>query len=410
MVRTALAALILLPFTATAATVNIEFKDVTLSELSQLYLKGFVKRDYVLAPEVLSDDRRVAISVKNKDEKELVPFFRAFMAQHDIDIQDKDGILFLTKRKPQEPTTSQTEPIIPARVPDPAPVPANAGAGEGAEPTPDLPLHIYRPRHRTVQQLADLVRYAGIDVAQNSPPDVLLFKADEEKAMMLTGILADLDKPEGELMVKAYLYEVSTNEKTQSGFNAALELLKGKLSINLASTNLANTLTLKFTDVSAVFSALDSDNRFKVISSPSLRVKNGKTSRFAVGSDVPVLGAITSYNNGQPVQSVTYRPSGVILEVKPNILLTSIDLDLNQQISNFVQTQTGVNDSPTLIKREISTTVSVQDGDLVLMGGLDESKSSQDKTGLSFLPAWMRARSGEESKTDILLVLHVQRI
>ncbi|MGK3466716.1 hypothetical protein ACSLOT_27915, partial [Escherichia coli] len=44
---------------------------------------------------------------------------------------------------------------------------------------------------------------------------------------------------------------------------------------------------------------------------------------------------------------VTYRDSGVIFKVKPVITSSRISLNVNQQLSNFVKTDTGVNDSPT---------------------------------------------------------------
>lgn len=98
---------------------------------------------------------------------------------------------------------------------------------------------------------------------------------------------------------------------------------------------------------------------------------------------VPVLGSV-SYEDGKAVQSVTYRDSGVIFKVKPVITSSRISLNVNQQLSNFVKTDTGVNDSPTLLKREVDTSLTLKDGDIVLLGGLAENKDSQANTGLSF--------------------------
>ena len=47
-----------------------------------------------------------------------------------------------------------------------------------------------------------------------------------------------------------------------------------------------------------------------------------------------------------------------------------MDLKIQQQLSNFVTTETGVNNSPTLIKRDVTTEVSLADGDIILLGGL----------------------------------------
>jgi type II secretory pathway component GspD/PulD (secretin) len=74
------------------------------------------------------------------------------------------------------------------------------------------------------------------------------------------------------------------------------------------------------------------------------------------------------------------------------------------------KTTTGVNNSPTLNKREITTQITAKDGDLIVLGGLDEDKSGNDSSGISFLPDWMRSKGSETTKTQILLILQVQRL
>src|ERR1035437_1745200 len=88
----------------------------------------------------------------------------------------------------------------------------------------------------------------------------------------------------------------------------------------------------------------------------SMRVKSGASARFSVGNETPVLGAVSYQQNGSSVQSVEYRPSGVILDLKPFVRSVGIDLTGFQQLSNFAVTDTGVNSSPPLSKRELSTT------------------------------------------------------
>jgi len=80
-------------------------------------------------------------------------------------------------------------------------------------------------------------------------------------------------------------------------------------------------------------------------------------------------------------------------------------------VSSFAVTDTGVNQSPTLSKRELSTTVAVvQSGELIVLGGLDETRGTGANSGLPFLPRWLSSRSGSEQKTEILLVVDVERI
>ncbi|HEN3338286.1 TPA: type II secretion system protein GspD, partial [Yersinia enterocolitica] len=71
---------------------------------------------------------------------------------------------------------------------------------------------------------------------------------------------------------------------------------------------------------------------------------------------------------------------------------------------------TGVNNSPTLIKREVNTDVSVTDGDIILLGGLAETKDSDADTGLTFLPSWFSTKSTEKTKTDIVVIIQAKKI
>ena len=147
------------------------------------------------------------------------------------------------------------------------------------------------------------------------------------------------------------------------------------------------------------------------MSSPSMRIRSGASGKFSVGQDVPVLGSI-SYPTGagQAVQSVEYRSSGVIFDIAPTVREGVIDLSIDQQLSNFIATTTGVNNSPTLTKRALKTSVGIQDGDLIVLGGLTETKEGNTHDGFSFLPKFLHSAGKENSKSEILLVLQVQRI
>ncbi|MCM2215386.1 type II secretion system protein GspD, partial [Klebsiella pneumoniae] len=171
-----------------------------------------------------------------------------------------------------------------------------------------------------------------------------------------------------------------------------------------------NFIRVNTGSLDALYELFRTDSRFHVVSSPRLRVKDGASATFSVGNEVPVLGQV-SYADNRPIQSIEYRSSGVILDVKPQIRTDNIDLVIKQQLSSFAKTDTGVNNSPTLIKREVNTEVSAADGDIILLGGLAESKVTNADTGFSFLPkGWLTSSSDEKNKTDILVVLQAKKV
>ncbi|KLJ14549.1 hypothetical protein G1E_32250, partial [Pseudomonas sp. TJI-51] len=304
-------------------------------------------------------------------------------------------------------------------------------------PPPPGEYFLYRPLYRDVAYLSETLqplfegrfavnRQVSVPGATPSPlsspqgsaaslvsrdSDHLVFvgsKAEIEKVKLL---LPQIDIAMGEVMVRGVVYEVQTGDSNGSAFSLAASLLKGKLNITLAGNPFDNQVSLSTSDFSAVLSALSSDNRFRVVSQPSLRVRSGAEATFSVGAEVPVLGAVSyAQGSGEPIQSVQYRDSGVIFNLRPQVRESTVDLVVDQQLSNFVQTTTGVNNSPTLTKRQLTTSVQMRDREVILLGGLTEEKTSDNSTGLSFLPKLFRSNTSEASNSEILLVIQLTKL
>ena len=221
--------------------------------------------------------------------------------------------------------------------------------------------------------------------------------------------LKHFDKKQKELLIKGYIYEVTTTKSDASGLSIVADVFKNAGVAITNGTKLSNFLSFKNSDVDFYFSALSKDDRFKILSRPSLRVRNHQSATLTVGRDVPTLGNVT-YQDGQAVQSVTYRSSGVIFDIVPEILMKTVNLQIRQEMSNFAETVNGVNGSPTLVKRELKTNVTASSGETLVLGGLIENKDTDSSAGLSFLPSWTGAKSNTKENTEILLMLYVEII
>lgn len=301
-----------------------------------------------------------------------------------------------------------------------------------------IPLSVftYRPQYRSVSYLSSVLQGAltggsfsnhiqTVDfVAQSRPgnnsgsgnsfsssvdSDVLVYSGTAADIDRIKRILPQVDLPQEQVSVSGFILEVQDNKRNASGLQIIADLFKSRLGISVgARIDGGNSFTVNIGGLSAFYSLIKEDSRFQVLSNLSLTVLSGRDSRFSVGEDVPVLGAV-SYDNNQAVQSVVYRNSGAIFVVRPYIYRDVITLDIEQQLSNFVNTTTGVNSSPTLIKREIKTNVVARDGDVIILGGLASSKVSKTKSGFSFFPGFTGRSDGTE-KTDIIVVLQVKKV
>lgn len=183
----------------------------------------------------------------------------------------------------------------------------------------------------------------------------------------------------------------------------------GSLSASNGSTE-ADPTALRFASsyLNFVIAALNADTRFKQISDPHVRVLSGDRVRLNVGSQVPTLGSISYQGlNSTPVQ---YQDAGLIFDVGPTVMADAIQLELQEQMSSFVATTTGVNNSPTKNTRQMPTTVSMKDGEVIVLGGLVQDTDSVTHNSPGWLPRFLDGRSNSNGRTEVLLVLQVQRI
>ena len=240
--------------------------------------------------------------------------------------------------------------------------------------------------------------------------DVLIYQGPDDELAMVQELVSALDVAPVDVVIRATVFEVQTSKKDSSAVQLALSILGGKLTAAAGAVSNA-TVSFKSGGFAAAVELLASDSRFKLVSSPSLRVLSGQSARVSVGSDVPVLGAVTVPGPGvAPIQSVSYQSSGVILEVSPVVLVDRVQLTLSQEISNFEQTLIGVNGSPTLLKRQLRSVVSLSGSEAALLGGLSESSATNASQGVPFFPRVLWSKSSGDERTELLVMVSAERL
>ncbi|HFO4110367.1 TPA: type II secretion system protein GspD, partial [Escherichia coli] len=377
-----------------------------LNAAIQLAQEDVFGRQYVLPPELASDTRPVTLDLSlADDQKTQREEYVRWLRQMNIAVETRNGVDHYRSFKP----VAAPEKMV---------------------------SWVYTPLHRSPSYLATVLSGTTGRSSQASSEstsgtssgalsgsvssssgsflsgegDSLVFRGTRSELARLKELVPLIDVPAQGVVVTGYIYEVQTGRSEGSGLALAAKLLSGRFGVSVgSSSSMGNYISFSSGTLNAMYELFSTDNRFKVVSAPQLRMDSGKEATFSVGEQVPVLGSV-SYEDGKAVQSVTYRDSGVIFKVKPVITSSRISLNVNQQLSNFVKTDTGVNDSPTLLKREVDTSLTLKDGDIVLLGGLAENKDSQASTGLSFLPKSWSQKSDEKSRTDMVILLQVKKV
>lgn len=168
----------------------------------------------------------------------------------------------------------------------------------------------------------------------------------------------------------------------------------------------------------ALIRALRADSRANILSQPSVITLDHHEAEFKVAQEVPfITGQFTNTGSGgstqpqNPFQTIDRRDVGLILKVTPHVNEgTAVRLDIVQEVSSLLPQVQGAADLITN-KREISTSVMIPDGGLLVLGGLTSSEVGevvQGVPGLSRIPLLgnlFKTRKTTRSKRTLMLFL-----
>lgn len=163
-------------------------------------------------------------------------------------------------------------------------------------------------------------------------------------------------------------------------------------------------------DWGAIVQAVSSDTNSNILATPSITTLDNEEAYFLVGQEVPIItGSQTGSNNSNPFQTVDRQEVGIKLLVTPQINEgNGVQLTIEQEVSS-VSGATGVDIS--INKREIKTTVMVENGATVILGGLideDVQESVQKVPLLGDIPIighLFKSTSNSTRKRNLMVFL-----
>jgi general secretion pathway protein D len=135
-------------------------------------------------------------------------------------------------------------------------------------------------------------------------------------------------------------------------------------------------------DVRAILGLLSAEGKVEVLSTPSLLVRNNNSASIRVGNQQPVGTAALNPDGTIIASSVTYRDTGVSLEIEPSITSSgTVNVSLTQDVTDVgeIDDATG---QRTFLTRNVNTTVSVNNGETIILGGLIRTNQAVSKSGV----------------------------
>jgi general secretion pathway protein D len=202
---------------------------------------------------------------------------------------------------------------------------------------------------------------------------------------------------------------------TSSGSSVADNLAQAALGSLLAGPVGLGGLALRSGDTifGAIINAVRSDRKSNIQSTPSIMTLDNQQASVLVGQEIPITtGEALSQNFDNQFRTVQRENVGITLEVKPQINAgDTIKLDLRQEVSSIAGPVSNNASDLILNKREIRTTVNVDDGEIIGIGGLlddNERKTIQAIPLLGDLPlvgALFRSKSRSREKTNLMVFI-----
>ncbi len=207
-----------------------------------------------------------------------------------------------------------------------------------------------------------------------------------------------------------------TTTTTTSGNSNGSTLLQGALNAVNSATGgtagaafgLGNNLYL-----GAIINAVSQDNQSNLLSTPSVVTLDNQEAKILVGQEIPVTtGEALSGNFDNAFRTVQRQNVGIQLEVKPQIGEGgAIKLFLRQEVSSIAGAVTNNSSDLILNKREIQTTMTVDDGQIMAIGGLlddNERRTLEKVPVLGDIPLFgelFRSRSKSRGKTNLMVFI-----
>ena len=275
------------------------------------------------------------------------------------------------------------------------------------------------------------------DPATNS----LIITAPEPQYRQLRAVIEKLDARRAQVFVESLIVEVNADKAAEFGIQfqgpttSSGENRVGVLgtNFNLGGTNI-NALTAgaalasgfnfgvgKITNglvLGVLARFLETKGDGNILSTPTLLTLDNEEARIVIGQNVPfVTGSFTNTgggNNGSvnPFQTIERKDVGLTLRVKPQISENgTVKMQIFQEVSSVDAASRGSASGLITNKRSIESNVLVDDGAIVVLGGLlqDEYSGSQEKVpGLGDIPLFgnlFKAETRSRRKTNLMVFL-----
>lgn len=269
----------------------------------------------------------------------------------------------------------------------------------------------------------------NITVVADSKSNTLLFTGPPQAFSMIEGILTQLDRRTVQVFIEVAIVDVTLDNTTKFGiewtWNSDEKAPDGTTPRETIGTNFglsSEKLGLRYSIISdnlkALLHALQTRSDVRVYSTPSITTADNVPAKISIGQDVPFVSSSEETSGGNFRQTVEFKNVSIALNVTPHVNETSdlINLDVQQTINELIGTEAELN-APIIANREAKTTVMVDDGQTIVIGGIIKQNRERELNAvpiLSKIPLLgeaFKSRTWRNTQSELMVFLtpHILR-
>ncbi len=235
-----------------------------------------------------------------------------------------------------------------------------------------------------------------ITVIAEPKSNSLLITGPPNSASLTDTLIAQLDKRTAQVFIEVAIVDVTLDKNTQFGvewqWHGNDADAKGTPDQSAATDFglAAESTGLKYSVLSgnlkALLRALQTKSNVRVLSTPTITTADNVQAKISIGQDQPFVSETSETTGGSLRNTVSFRNVAIALTVTPHVNGSSevIALDVQQTINEIIGRDTRL-DAPIIANREAITSVSVRDGQTIVIGGIMKDNKTRITKGVPLL-------------------------
>lgn len=256
------------------------------------------------------------------------------------------------------------------------------------------------------------IRVGRTKVVADASNNALLIQATPKEYERILRVLKRIDMLPTQVMLEAVIAEVTLSDELKFGLKWYFEKKNSSFTLSdalngaVASSFPGFSYFFASKNVQVALDALSEVTKVNVVSAPSVMAMDNKKAVLQIGDQVPIITQTSQSvtNPDSPViNAVTMKDTGVILSVTPRVNDSGrVVLDIEQEVSSVTRTTSSDIDSPTIQQRRVRTTVVINDGEVLALGGLIQQRDEASKTQIPLLGNLPVVGTAFRQKSDII--------